>query len=87
MIINFLLFILCVFSFIGLVITIVFGAWWLSLIFAIMFCFMYYSFRLDHTKSQRPKEIILTYRNGDLKEEKEEDDDLPYFDRNNFKFN
>ncbi len=85
MIINFLLFILCVFSVIGFCITIALGAPWLSLFFAILFCALYYAFRLDHKKVEQPKEIILTYRNGDLKEE--EDDGLPYFDRNNFKFN
>ena len=86
-IVNFVLFMLCMFTFIGFLITFVFGAWWLSLFFFILFCLMYYAFRMDHKRMEQPKEIILTYRNGDLQKEVKEDDDLPYFDRNNFNFN
>jgi uncharacterized membrane protein len=89
-IVNFILFMLCVCTFIGFVASALLGAPWLSFFFAVLFCILYYAFRLDHTKESKPKEIILTYRNGDLPKEQQEDGDimgLPDFDRNNWKFN
>ncbi len=85
-IINFLLFMLCMFTFIGFAVTLVLGMPWVSFFFLVLFCLLYYAFRMDHTKARQPKEIILTYRNGDLQNDVE-DDNLPYFDRNNFSFN
>lgn len=88
-IVNFILFLLCGFSFIGFLGTMLLGLPWISFFFFVFFCFMYYAFRLDHTKEEKPKEIILTHRvvdaNKPLYDAEEYDTDLDDFNNLDFR--
>jgi fumarate reductase subunit C len=90
-IVNFVLFLCCVFFLILSGVSLCFGIFSVFIPSVIFFCIAYYAFRLDHTKVSKPKEMVIILRNEELQNEKvekaEDDDDwTPYFDRTKFEF-
>jgi len=85
-IVNFFLLIGCILSFNMIILGFLLGSIGISLFSLVLFGFLYYSFIMDiNVKQQKVNNIHLTYFNGD--KEIEVEDDLPEFDRDNFKFN
>lgn len=85
-IINFFLFMGCILFFNLTILGLLIVSPSLFIFSLALFCFMYYSFKMD-TK-EKVQRIELTYRNGDnVVEVSNEEDDFPYFNRDDFKFN
>jgi len=82
--INFLLFVGCLFFFNMMIVGLIFSSALMIVISLLMFCFLYYALKMNPDEVEKVQKIELTYRNGD---EVVVEDDFPYFNRDDFKMN
>jgi hypothetical protein len=84
MIINIILFLFCCFFFLVGIISLLFGAIPMTIFCVLFFSLCYYGIQY---KQPEPKQIHLTYFNGDSDDGDGDEDEIVPFDRSNFEYN